>query len=267
MKNKPKISVIMSTFNSLPYLKDAVNSILRQSYSNFEFIIVDDASTDKSWEFLSSIKDKRIILIKNSKNHGLALSLNKALRISKGEYIARMDADDISHPKRFEKQLIFLNKNKNIDICGTWAHIINEQGKIVGEKKYPLNDQEIKRSIKWFPALIHPTWMARRKIYNDLKGYRGYFDYAEDYDFLVRALDKYNMANISMKLVYWRSIETRRSFYEMAKIIDADYRVKLSLLKSGTFGKKYLFIIALKFASKYFFPVLIKKKILNHSLY
>src|SRR4030042_6096810 len=129
MKKDPKISVIMSVYNGLPlgpqpktktassaYLKEAVESILNQTYRNFEFIIVDDASRDKSWDYLKSLKDRRIKLIRNKKNLGLAASLNIALRQAQGDYVARMDADDISLPNRFEEQIYFLQKNPKIDL-------------------------------------------------------------------------------------------------------------------------------------------------------
>src|SRR3989338_4267706 len=130
MTINPKISVIMSVYNGMPlgpqsaswrtrtassaYLKDAVESILNQTYENFEFIIVDDASVDNSWDYLKNLNDHRIKLIKNKKNLGLAASLNKALKVAKGNYIARMDADDISLPTRFEEQVNYLQKNPSI---------------------------------------------------------------------------------------------------------------------------------------------------------
>ena len=145
VSQNPKISVIMSVYNGMPlgphpamrgrtassaysqkssaYLKQAVESILNQTYKNFEFIIVDDASTDNSWQYLKSLKDKRIKLLKNSKNLGLAKSLNRAIGVASGHYIARMDADDISLPTRFQEQLKFLKRNPNIDLCGTWADL------------------------------------------------------------------------------------------------------------------------------------------------
>ena len=102
---EPEISIIMSVYNGMPYLRQAVQSILNQTYKHFEIIIVDDASTDDSLRYLKSIKDKRVNLIKNLKNLGLASSLNIALRKARGDYIARMDADDVSLPRRLETQL------------------------------------------------------------------------------------------------------------------------------------------------------------------
>lgn len=142
---KPKISVIMSVYNGMPYLKEAVQSILKQTFKDFEFIVVNDASTDDSWQYLKGLNDKRIKLIINEKNLGLATSLNDGIKIAKGNFIARMDADDVSKPDRLEVQYKFLTKNPEIDLCGSWADIIDEKGKIVAEKKYPVKNLDIKR--------------------------------------------------------------------------------------------------------------------------
>lgn len=121
------ISVVMPNYNtSLPFLEEAVNSILTQTYSNFEFIIVDDCSTDESYGFLQSLKDPRIHLIRNEKNMGVTASLNKGFRLAKGAYIARMDSDDISFPTRFERQLAFMTENPDVIVCGTFAEEIGD---------------------------------------------------------------------------------------------------------------------------------------------
>jgi len=141
----PKVSVIMSTHNGLPYLKMAVQSILEQTYKNLEFIIVEDGSKDLSWKYLKKIRDKRIKLIKNSKKLGLAASLNKAIKTAKGKYIARMDADDISLSKRLETQVVFMQKNPTVDICGTWVKLIDENEKIITSIHKPIEDKSIKK--------------------------------------------------------------------------------------------------------------------------
>ena len=145
MIKKPEISVIMSVYNGMPYLQEAVKSILNQTYKDFEFIIVDDASTDDSLKYLKGINDKRIKILSNEKNLGLAVSLNKALNAARGEYIARMDADDISKPERLHIQLNFMELNPQIDICGSFVSVIDENGKLVGSIKKPTTDDKIKK--------------------------------------------------------------------------------------------------------------------------
>lgn len=221
----------MSVYNGLPYLKEAVDSVLHQTYKNFEFIIVDDASKDKTWQYLKSLNDKRIKLIKNPKNLGLARSLNIALSKAKGEFIARMDADDISLSQRLEIQMSFMSKNPSIALCGTWVDLVDKSGEIIGEKKYPTKDITIKKLLAWQPSIIHPTFMATKEFYSHLKGYNPRFDLAEDYELMMRAKNKFKMANLPIKLLKWRLWDKRRSRLEINKMGDIDLRIKLESLK------------------------------------
>ncbi|OGD86262.1 hypothetical protein A2164_03745 [Candidatus Curtissbacteria bacterium RBG_13_35_7] len=274
MKKDPKISVIMSVYNGLPlgpqpktktassaYLKEAVESILNQTYRNFEFIIVDDASRDKSWDYLKSLKDRRIKLIRNKKNLGLAASLNIALRQAQGDYVARMDADDISLPNRFEEQIYFLQKNPTIDLCGTWVDLIDEKGKIIGEKKFPTDPKKLKRSITWYTPIVHPTYMAKSRVYKNLNGYRTTFDFAEDYDFLSRAKNKFHMSNIPRKLLLWRFQDNRRSRSSMQKMDKIDLKIKLDSLKRDGLTITGILAAAKKFTMVYFLPFTLKLRI------
>lgn len=248
------ISVIMAVYNGMPYLEDAVESILNQSYKNFEFIIVNDASVDDTLKYLKSLKDKRIKLIDNPKNLGLSASLNKALGVARGEYIARMDADDISLPDRLVIQLDYLKHNPRISLCGCWVDLIDKNGKVIGEKKYPTSDQDIKKALKWYQPIVHPTFMARNKLYRKLGGYRSEFEYAEDYDLLTRAMKKYRMANIAKKLLLWRLADERRSRKSMKNVDIADFKVKLEILKSNYFGKLYITYVIKKFITTFLIP-------------
>lgn len=130
----PRVSVIMSVYNSEKYLEDSIKSILNQSFKDFEFIIVNDCSNDNSLKIINKYKenDVRIRLINNSKKINLANSLNKCLKVAKGKYIARMDADDISIKNRLEIQYNFMEENEDIFLCGGSAIVINEYGKKKG---------------------------------------------------------------------------------------------------------------------------------------
>lgn len=260
MKN-PKVSVIMAVYNGMPYLREAVKSVLHQTYKDFEFIIIDDASTDKTWKYLKSLQDKRIKLIRNSKNLGLAASLNKGLKIAKGDYIARMDADDVSLAKRFEKQLEFLEKNPDVDLCGTWAYLVDESDKVVGEKKFPTQDKMIKKALAIYSSIIHPTFFAKKDFFIKVGGYDKKYEYVEDYEILLRAKRDFKFANLPVKLFKWRLWDKRRSRAEMEKIDRADFRVKLDLFKKGYFGKRYFIVVFLKFFVTFFTPYIIKKMV------
>lgn len=163
------ISVIMCNYNTpIPYLKAAIDSVLAQIYSDFEFIIIDDGSTDDSFEFIKSYDDARIKLICNEKNIGLTRSLNKGLEFCKGEYVARMDSDDICYPERFEKQLLFMRGHPNTIVCGSWAEYIDESGELTGLKmKFAIPDRESYRIHLLFenrPIIIHPSAFFNRRL-------------------------------------------------------------------------------------------------------
>ncbi len=124
---KGLISVVMSNYNTPEeFLRKAIDSILSQTYSSFEFIIIDDCSTDNSLEIIESYSDDRIVIIKNTENMGLTKSLNKGMAIARGEYIARMDADDVSLPERFEKQIEYMENNPQVIVCGSAMELIGE---------------------------------------------------------------------------------------------------------------------------------------------
>lgn len=192
MKNQ-KISVIMSTYNEKKEEIDrAIISILNQSYSNLEFIIVCDNPSNMSliqnltdWEN----KDKRIHLIFNDQNIGLTASLNKALDVVSGVYVARMDADDESLPERLEEQKKFLEK-KCLDLVGCYIECVNEKGELIYKlQNMPTVPKEVKRKIHISNPIAHPTWLGKKEVFINNKGYRN-IPYAEDYDFLLRANSK-----------------------------------------------------------------------------
>lgn len=187
-ESPPMISVIMGVYNQwdTKALELSVASILNQSFCNFEFIIYDDGSCQPIAEKIRQLKDrdKRIIVIGREENHGLAFSLNECIKHSKGKYIARMDADDISHPDRLRRQFIFLEKNMDYDWCGCNALLFDEEG-IWGERRMPQIPKE-KDFLKFSPY-IHPSVMYRRKVFEE----EGYLDSkdtlrCEDYEIFMR---------------------------------------------------------------------------------
>lgn len=187
------VSVIMSTFNEeIYYVKQAVESILEQTYTDFEFIIVLDNPDNKELNncVLEYEKiDNRVKVIKNKINIGLANSLNKAINIAKGEYIVRMDADDISHKQRIECEINYLIHN-DLDLVGALKQDIDQEGNIIlkqNNKKIP--DELISKMLTLYDCIPHPTWLVKRDIYILLDGYRE-LARSQDYDFLLRARKK-----------------------------------------------------------------------------
>jgi glycosyltransferase involved in cell wall biosynthesis len=204
----PDISVIMSVYNGAKYLKEAVHSILQQTHQNLEFVIVDDGSTDDTWSVLTSLKDPRIVLEKNANNVGLAASLNKAVRVAKGRYVARMDSDDISLPHRLEKQFAFLEDHPECGAVGSSFYEIDENGKIVGITRVPTESSEIRALLREQNCIGHGTVMMRKDVLLTCGGYDERFKYAQDYDLWLRMSEKYEMANIEEPLYCWRSTDS-----------------------------------------------------------
>lgn len=181
-----KVAVLMSVYKNdrLPFVELAVNSVLQQTYQQFDFFIIADGMLDKEVDdFLLKVKDNRIVLYKNKQNKGLAKSLNELLRIvlsKEYEYIARMDADDISLPERIAKQVSFLDKHTDIDCLGTWAIEIDEKGEIFYYKKMPETHQRCYEFFKKRDCLIHPTVMFRRRYFEVAGFYPEDTYFAED---------------------------------------------------------------------------------------
>lgn len=182
------ISIIMPTYNVSNYIDEAVNSILNQTYSNFELIIVDDASTDKTYEKLLKLskKDNRIKVFRNRYNSKICYTLNKALKHVNGEYVARMDGDDVCLPNRLEVLKRYLDSHSQCSLVGSQVISIDENGGFVSKKKYLQSNEFISFFMRYTPCVSH-IWLARKCVYDSLQGYRD-IPYAEDYDFLLRGL-------------------------------------------------------------------------------
>jgi len=197
MKNLPKVSVIMSVYNGERYLSQAIESILNQTFKDFEFIIINDGSTDNSLKIIERYKkeNKRIILINNRINSGLIKSLNSGLKIAKGKYIARMDDDDISINTRFSLQYDYLEKHPEIFLVAGGVILIDEGGKVIKKVKPIKKRQRLIKRLLIKNALFHPSIMFRntKEIF-----YRDKMRYVEDYDFYLNILSRGKLiSNIS----------------------------------------------------------------------
>lgn len=210
MNNNPLISIIMSCYNEkIGWIDKAVKSILNQTYKNFEYIIVIDSPENKKISsYLTSIKDDRIKLVFNEKNVGLVESLNKAIDLAQGEYIARMDSDDISENNRIEKQVNYLINNRDIALIATNMRYIDENDDeiLIANKNFQVGFNKIKRRLKYENVMSHPTFMAKRQVICDEKinKYRNVFS-SEDYDLICRLVrNGYKIENIDEKLLRYR---------------------------------------------------------------
>jgi len=197
------VTVLMSVYNCKYFLREAIESVLNQSYHDFEFIIIDDGSDDESKKIISSYPDNRIRFVVNEKNIGLARSLNKGIKLSKGKYIMRMDGDDVSLPYRIESLVSFLENNPQIGLCGSWVKSFGTRKNQVW--KYPRHHSEIKSRLIFDPPFAHPAIMFRKEVLdqNQLQ-YDESLNTAQDYDLWTRMVDLTQTANLDKVLLKYR---------------------------------------------------------------
>lgn len=202
-----ELSVIMTTYNeNLNFLKNCIDSVLRQTFNNFDFIIVTEPG-ETNMDFLENVAsiDKRVIILKNKTKLGISGSRNRAVQESSGEYIAMVDGDDYCDLNRFKKQLEFLESNPGISVVGSNMYLINEDNNLIGERKYPETFEDIKSSFLLTMSIANPTLIMRRKDIEDIGFFDNYFTKAEDFELWLRFLVKdKKMHNLQENLLYYR---------------------------------------------------------------
>lgn len=197
----------MPAYNAELYVREAIASILNQTLSDFEFIIYNDGSTDSTDEIIQSFNDDRIVYINNRENKGYLVLLNEGLNIARGRYIARMDADDISSPDRFEQQFNFLESHPNVGICGSWYEFIGEKS---GVERRPERFEEIQYHLFYGCPLTHPTIMLRNQFIQQFGlRYDEKYYYAEDHEFFFRASFHFEIVNLPLVLLKYRIHSTQ----------------------------------------------------------
>ncbi|HPC74470.1 MAG TPA: glycosyltransferase [Syntrophales bacterium] len=199
----PRVSVIMSVFNGERYLRKAVDSILAQTFTDFEYLIVDDGSTDGTAEILQSYQDPRIRIFRQE-NRGLTASLNRALGLARGGYVARMDADDIAQPERFQKQVDFLDARADVAVVGTYAYRIDEKDRIVCTYTFKTENDDIRADLSMTCPFCHSSIMFRKICVGEVGGYREKVGPTEDLDLYFRLSEKFSLANIPEPLQCFR---------------------------------------------------------------
>lgn len=220
--NIPLISVILPVYNAEKFLKQAIESVLSQSFTEFEIILINDGSTDDSEKEIKAFNDSRIRYFLNKTNLGLIDTLNKAIGLSRGKYIARMDADDICEPNRFEKQYKHLESNPDVVICGSWARIIDESNATKGRIKRIDSNELIRANMLFTTPFIHPTVMIRREIF-DTHLYNANAKHCEDLELWVRLSQNlhykfHNLPNYLLKYrIHSSNISVTQNDYQTEK--------------------------------------------------
>lgn len=206
MMSHPSLSVIMSVYNDARHLREAVDSVLAQTFADFEFLIVNDGSTDNSPAMLDSIAatDPRIKLF-HRVNHGLIDSLNFMIEEARAPYLARMDSDDVCRPERFEKQMAFLAAHPDIIVLGTNTDELDENSRLMPcHDWHPLDHDGIAETLKRRTPICHPSVVMHRGAVRRVGGYRRAFKYCEDYDLWLRLVTQGQLANLRDRLLLYR---------------------------------------------------------------
>ena len=237
--DSPRVSVVMSVFNGEQYVAEAIQSILDQTYDQFEFIIVDNKSTDETLNIIHSFSDSRIKVISNEANLGQTSALNVGILSSCGRLIARMDADDIALSTRLETQVSFLDANSDVSVVGSWATFVDQEGKKIADFSTPTDKNEVTLFMSGSPELsfgcnLHPTLMLRRECFDEVGLYdesnskkRGY---PQDYELWSRMIFAGKIfANIDQKLIYYRLLKLSESNHDLHQF--SQYKMSITLQK------------------------------------
>jgi glycosyltransferase involved in cell wall biosynthesis len=268
----PKVSVIMSAYNSEKHLKEAVESILTQTAKDFEFIIVDDCSTDKTPAILNEFlqRDQRIKLIRNTENIGLTRSLNKAIKGAKGKYIARMDADDIAMKQRLQKQVEFMEINPSVLLLGTSYDEVDEQGNIRGTKVFPVSDRCLRKVLIRYNPFFHASAMIRSSALKKAGLYNEDISRAQDYELWFRLAKTGKIGNLSDRLMKRRYDRENISVIHEDEQLTWAIKIRKAAIRSGFYSPlHYIYLIKpyIVFLMPFTLRKMIRKYILKSNLY
>jgi hypothetical protein len=200
----PKVSVVLPVWNAERYLAGAIESVLAQSFADFELLVVDDGSTDASAALIRRYRDRRIRRIENEKNLGVTRSLNVGLELARGHYVARMDADDLCAPERLERQVAFLDAHPEVALVASRARSIDATGAEIGVVDTPADGETLRRRLRRSNWIVHGSVMMRAEAVRALGGYDESMERAEDYDLWLRLSERHSIAALPDLLYVWR---------------------------------------------------------------
>lgn len=225
------VSVIMPVLNGERYIRAAIESILQQTWSDLELIVINDGSTDETGVILSSYNDPRLCVLTHEHSQGIARSLNNGIQNSTGRYICRMDADDIAMPTRVEQQLAYLEKNPAVAMVGCNTILIDSGGRTIGTEEYPLSDEAIKAIMWVHNPFAHGTVAMRRSVLDEIGVYSTRFLHNEDYDLWLRILSRFEAANLPDRLLQRRIHGTSVSGMHETEMV----KYRLQMLSNAVF--------------------------------
>ena len=230
MKEIPFVTVFTPNYNNSKYISETIESVINQDYPNFEYLIIDDSSSDQSWKIIQKYakKDNRIKIIRNERNLGIVKTRNKGFknRSPKSKYFAIIDSDDISLLNRLRIQVEFLEKNQDYGLVGSNIFIIDEESVIIGYRDYPSNDNEIRKKIMRFNPFAQSSILIRTKAINQAGFYDEKWHVCQDYDYWLRIGINWNLANIDKPLIKYRISKTQVKFTNLKNTILNTYLIQ-----------------------------------------
>lgn len=228
------VSVVMGTYNTERYLREAVDSILSQTFADFEFIVVDDGSEDGSCRLLQSYDDPRL-RVHSRPHEGFTQSLNLGLKLAAGRYVARMDGDDIAAPTRLERQVSYLEQHPRVGILGSACYRVDEAGRRLATWVPPESDEAIRRAMVRHNPFLHPTVMIRRSAIEVAGGYDERFTAAEDYDLWFRIARSYQLANLPDPLMSLRGHRSSITSTRQRRALQEGLEIRWRAIRSGSY--------------------------------
>jgi glycosyltransferase involved in cell wall biosynthesis len=218
----PRVSILMTVYNADAYVRDSVNSLIQQTIPDWELIAVDDGSTDASLLALREYSDERIRLFPLEKNIGRTPALQFALKQARGDYIAVLDADDISSPDRLAREIEFLDQHSDIALVASWAQFIDEQGRVFDEFEPPVDQDELMDCLGWTNPIVHSSVMYRRELAQEVGGYPSEITWAQDFGLILALAEHYKIAMIDDYLCQLRVLAESMTRCQKNKILVAN---------------------------------------------
>lgn len=267
LKSNPLVSVLMPAYNAEKYIAAAIESILKQTFSDFELIIINDGSTDQTPEIIEeySQKDSRVIVLKNEKNLGICSALNRGLENARGIYLARMDADDWSYPERLKLQLDFLQDHPEVVIVGGMIEVCDQDLRVLNRRSYPLTDEEIRKKILRLNPFAHPATFYRLETAKKVGGYNPHLVLVEDYDFYFRLGNYGKFGNLPQTILKLRTYPASYSFQNISNQSRLNLYVRLKTVNEYGYSMGWLdkLFLAANFLAIFLIPNRLKFWLFN----
>lgn len=259
------MSVVMSAHNELPYVRRAVESIFQQTWSDFEFVIVDDASDDGTETYLRDVASDsdRVRLLVNETNRGLTASLNRALSEATGEYIVRLDADDRAYEDRIERQVEYMQNHPEIVAAGTWYEVVDSEGTVVNSVEPPTSTDAVRKALIKYNPICHPSIIIRREAIEAVSGYDERYPRAQDYDLWFRLLREGGIANVPNTLTQRRYTDDCISVFAEDEQLRCALRARIESIQRGQYPP-WAVVYLLRPALKYALPKHLRQTVRNY---